>query len=1169
MIGERNQVQGKASAGFNFAPSLRASTPTIDVDAEFGAPMLAPRKGHRFQEMAVVPKQKQEQARTPQESPEETKENQAASAPTSNDAVTEEEAVRRMLDDLTASSLIRVHTPSAGTTISALIVGARNLLDNFDSPQGPKSEIAAATLLTAIYDELVSRAASPESKNARGVLISPPLMDLPPEPWTPSEPTRVEDIRIDEASSLSDENRLFAPWLVEGWSKVALDAKFAVAREAQIAATDKSVAKAKPKKKTVAAKKDKQPTQATIPEPSIPEESLADVPDETAFITTMLSPAPDTGKPSALANLPEVSAGVKQLEGVTVTNALNAVSANSSKGNVKAVPGPNAELKLWDAVQNIIHINQHATVLDRSGNLAGERLYYILKSVPPAGTYFAANFTMGVKSAAGSSTYSGECVFRVNGGMQLVHNTIVEPLSWLQDKVPLQEIERSALNRLEQNESGELVNIQNGIAIVVSNSKSVPGMGALDKLTFALLSAPDYLWEAIKTKARTVYEHPGEEVLNVAQGILLDIAGSAAAELSAVLGGVMLADQIVPPMLVAAYANSMDEVDFAAQAFARLAVEMAVSEMETRGSKKAYESAGKKLSSAGAEPTPASFKKQLEDALKGKSEAPRDSSAPGTTDKEIPKEPSAASTTAEPTKVPKSDATANTVQPRPTENMMSPPPVSETAQTTPTAAASSKSKTKLKSKYQFEKTPADLFAPPKGATPAVSAAEFTGDPRSVQALEHQLSQGLIAAPAVETPILFGKHEPYGPRTTDSQLALKTYSEAVSANVKYQGYEVGLYYNPTTREYQVNIGDGNSVGAPPGGDWLVVIHFHPNENTALSFRLPSPQDFDSLVKRMSESNPTPRSFVEYPLPQFKNQRGVTEFGYDPTNPKPFYVKVTLPNGETNIVHFYDMKEYAAFLDQGKKYLDPDSEPYKQLLEGEPAPDSQAMMSGDKNGERVTQENLEQVTDELSAIGAKYPKFLKEQANLKYNKIVADLKQTPGKSARYVESFLPKIWATIRDPKNFAALISEIQTVRETITAADKSANPGLTEDTIAVLKIAQERGIEVQIISPDLGEIQDFIGQVVAKPQAFLDMNAAALFPGHGATPHLMQEIIVDRLLKPLGSSASEFRLALGDLQASNQLGARIWAILFDPQYLDVNKPEALFPAIKKWLPNLQ
>jgi hypothetical protein len=38
---------------------------------------------------------------------------------------------------------------------------------------------------------------------------------------------------------------------------------------------------------------------------------------------------------------------------------------------------------------------------------------------------------------------------------------------------------------------------------------------------------------------------------------------------------------------------------------------------------------------------------------------------------------------------------------------------------------------------------------------------------------------------------------------------------------------------------------------------------------------------------------------------------------------------------------------------------------------------------------------------------------------------------------------------------------------------------------------------------------------------------------------------------------------------SNNPGNRIWQILFDPQYLAVSRPEALFPAIKKWLPTVQ
>ncbi len=55
MIAEREQVKRKASAGLSFAPPLRASAPAIDVGVDLGAPSLAPRVGHRFEKMAVVP----------------------------------------------------------------------------------------------------------------------------------------------------------------------------------------------------------------------------------------------------------------------------------------------------------------------------------------------------------------------------------------------------------------------------------------------------------------------------------------------------------------------------------------------------------------------------------------------------------------------------------------------------------------------------------------------------------------------------------------------------------------------------------------------------------------------------------------------------------------------------------------------------------------------------------------------------------------------------------------------------------------------------------------------------------------------------------------------------------------------------------------------------------
>ncbi len=851
---------------------------------------------------------------------------------------------------------------------------------------------------------------------------------------------------------------------------------------------------------------------------------------------------PQTDEPASAwapkVKTPSTAQAIKSAKNVTVGQTLKTLSETMT-ADPEIVGGKKLEASLYACTKLILVVAQHMYFLDRSGFInfdAMERMghYFatLQQSLPP-GTYYVMQRSIATSKSVLSG--SARVILQLDKGVSVWQGG---------DFVMGTVVQHEKAKRM----FGDILGEAGGILITVPAKSEVSFGDSVGNLASAIERAVYYMPWAVR---KIVGEM---EVLDVLIDAAVEAGIEKLAKAAPIAGQVLMALDMFDRALwfgaaaeTAMQAQSEDEIDIAAQAMAYGVAQSVVEEVTEKGVDIAAGGAKKAFGKKKDAPAESAAEKPLTAADESETaETPRES---------VKAEPKSATADAKP----------------PTEQMMTPPSTpSAQAATTGDASKKPKPKPKLKSPYDFDVTPSDLFVPSKGSAKNLPpSTAFSGDPKSVEALYDQLSKGVVAAPSVDMDIVFLKHKAYGPRTQDSQLALKTYSLAVSASANFQAYEVGLYYNSESDEFQVNVGDGNSVSAPTGDNWTVVIHFHPNENEALSFRLPSPQDFSSLVLRATESNPAPRSFVEYPLPQFKDQRGVTEFGYDPTNPKPFYVKVTLPNGETNIAHFYDMKEYAAFLDQETKFLDPDSESYKQMAEGEPAPGSQAMMSGDKNGVRVTPENLEQVTDELGAIGTKYPKFLKEQVNLKYNKIVADLKQTPGKSARYVESVIPKIWAAIRDPKNFAALISEIQSVRDTITAADKSAYPGLTEDTIAVLKMAQERGIEVQIISPELGEIQDFIGQVVAKPQAFLDMNAAALFPGHGATPHLMQEIIVDRLLVPLGSSASEFRLALGDLRASNELGARIWQILFDPQYLDVNKPEALFPAIKKWLPNLQ
>ena len=82
-----------------------------------------------------------------------------------------------------------------------------------------------------------------------------------------------------------------------------------------------------------------------------------------------------------------------------------------------------------------------------------------------------------------------------------------------------------------------------------------------------------------------------------------------------------------------------------------------------------------------------------------------------------------------------------------------------------------------------------------------------------------------------------------------------YDEAVAAA---PGREVGLFYNPHTGEFAVQIGTEADLPAPRGDGWHAVIHLHPNPENVVLRRLPAPADILGAVQAATRSG----SHVEF-------------------------------------------------------------------------------------------------------------------------------------------------------------------------------------------------------------------------------------------------------------------------------------------------------------------
>jgi hypothetical protein len=201
------------------------------------------------------------------------------------------------------------------------------------------------------------------------------------------------------------------------------------------------------------------------------------------------------------------------------------------------------------------------------------------------------------------------------------------------------------------------------------------------------------------------------------------------------------------------------------------------------------------------------------------------------------------------------------------------------------------------------------------------------------------------------------HSTYG-ISLNGDEAYAMYNEALTRS---GGKEVGLYYHPDSGEYVVRVGNEISVNGPADKDgYIALLHFHPNPHNAFPFRLPSPNDYSSLIPRAFREGKV-YEIVEYNIPGVG--RGRTEYGIDLSEDLPFYVTVFKPDGSTWTKRFANDAEFTSFWSSKKVYMDPDSPEYKKFMESEnygSGTDDKYMISGPRS-EPVDPETLPMITE----------------------------------------------------------------------------------------------------------------------------------------------------------------------------------------------------------------
>jgi Domain of unknown function (DUF4157) len=220
--------------------------------------------------------------------------------------------------------------------------------------------------------------------------------------------------------------------------------------------------------------------------------------------------------------------------------------------------------------------------------------------------------------------------------------------------------------------------------------------------------------------------------------------------------------------------------------------------------------------------------------------------------------------------------------------------------------------------------------PPKAPPASTSAPVFESAPKaSPEHLFDKLSQGIdrslpppLPADAVKNPLKAGE---YKRGLTTAQAAYTAYNEAL---LRSMGREVAIYHNPETGEYRVMVGSEVGVSSPEGFGWNALLHYHPNKENTLTFRLPAPQDFKGLVMRYFAEGGTVREFLEFDIPGVG--RGRTEFGIDPGNKEPFYVRIHQPDGTSRMLRFANDGHYSAYWGDRTIAVPKDSPVYDAMI-----------------------------------------------------------------------------------------------------------------------------------------------------------------------------------------------------------------------------------------------
>lgn len=212
-----------------------------------------------------------------------------------------------------------------------------------------------------------------------------------------------------------------------------------------------------------------------------------------------------------------------------------------------------------------------------------------------------------------------------------------------------------------------------------------------------------------------------------------------------------------------------------------------------------------------------------------------------------------------------------------------------------------------------------LAEPPTSRTPAPGKRYVEPGSPEYHRTMHEAWTARMSRGAAEAP---------APAKTGAKIPRP--NEPVSnPDVAYAGYqaelartgrrvEVAVYRNVDTGEYVVRTGTAHQVSPPLSGRWEAALHFHPNPDNVLIYRLPAPADVYATWLSAFRAERPVGEFVEFARPD--GTIGRTTFSASPDGP--VTVDFLQPNGQVAPRQFRSVEEYAVAWGERTRYLDPE-------------------------------------------------------------------------------------------------------------------------------------------------------------------------------------------------------------------------------------------------------